>query len=64
LSLGDLLVVLGVSLITSKGAHGMPGSPVVILAAIFERIAKNSRNRPRAGAVGRLVHQDGARSAT
>ncbi len=26
LSFGDLLLVLGVSLITSKGAHGVPGS--------------------------------------
>src|SRR6202790_767993 len=33
LSLGDLLLVLGVSLITSKGAHGVPGWPIVILAA-------------------------------
>src|SRR6202048_794087 len=33
LSLGDLLLVLGVSLITSKGAHGVPGSAIVILAA-------------------------------
>jgi aerobic C4-dicarboxylate transport protein len=28
LSLGDLLLVLGVSLITSKGAHGVPGSAI------------------------------------
>src|SRR3984957_17294624 len=33
LSLGDLLLVLGVSLVTSKGAHGVPGSAIVILAA-------------------------------
>src|SRR5271156_5877798 len=33
LSLGDLMLVLGVSLITSKGAHGVPGSAIVILAA-------------------------------
>jgi aerobic C4-dicarboxylate transport protein len=33
LSLGDLLLILGVSLITSKGAHGVPGSAIVILAA-------------------------------
>jgi aerobic C4-dicarboxylate transport protein len=32
LSFGDLMLVLGVSLITSKGAHGVPGSAIVILA--------------------------------
>src|SRR3954453_11091134 len=32
LSFGDLLLVLGVSLITSKGAHGVPGSAIVIVA--------------------------------
>src|SRR5258708_7412023 len=32
LSFGDLLLVLGVSLITSKGAHGVPGSAIVIPA--------------------------------
>jgi aerobic C4-dicarboxylate transport protein len=26
LSIGDLLLVLGISLLTSKGAHGVPGS--------------------------------------
>jgi len=33
LSAGDLMLILGVSLITSKGAHGVPGSAIVILAA-------------------------------
>ena len=33
LSTGDLLTVLGVSLLTSKGAHGVPGSAIVVLAA-------------------------------
>ncbi len=33
LSIGDLLLVLGISLLTSKGAHGIPGSAIVILAA-------------------------------
>jgi aerobic C4-dicarboxylate transport protein len=33
LSTGDLLVILGVSLLTSKGAHGVPGSAIVALAA-------------------------------
>jgi aerobic C4-dicarboxylate transport protein len=38
LSSGDLLLVLGVSLITSKGAHGMPGSAIVILAATLSAV--------------------------
>src|SRR6201997_4119781 len=38
LSLGDLLLVLGVSLITSKGAHGVPGSAIVILLATLNAV--------------------------
>ncbi len=38
LSIGDLLLVLGVSLLTSKGAHGVPGSAIVILAATLNAI--------------------------
>ncbi len=38
LSLGDLLLVLGVSLVTSKGAHGVPGSAIVILAATLQAV--------------------------
>src|SRR5271154_6434662 len=38
LSFGDLLLVLGVSLITSKGAHGVPGSAIVILAATLHAV--------------------------
>lgn len=38
LSMIDLLTVLGVSLITSKGAHGVPGSAIVILAATLSTI--------------------------
>jgi aerobic C4-dicarboxylate transport protein len=38
LSLGDLLLVLGVSLLTSKGAHGVPGSAIVILAATLNSV--------------------------
>jgi aerobic C4-dicarboxylate transport protein len=34
----DLMVILGVSLITSKGAHGVPGSAIVILAATLTAI--------------------------
>lgn len=33
LSLHDLIMILVVSLLTSKGAHGIPGSAIVILAA-------------------------------
>src|SRR5271167_116625 len=38
LSFGDLLLVLGISLVTSKGAHGMPGSAIVILAATLNAV--------------------------
>ncbi|HEX7983187.1 MAG TPA: C4-dicarboxylate transporter DctA [Duganella sp.] len=33
LAIGDLLSILAIALITSKGAHGVPGSAIVILAA-------------------------------
>ncbi|CAG2149767.1 C4-dicarboxylate transporter DctA [Cupriavidus plantarum] len=33
LAIGDLLGILAVALVTSKGAHGIPGSAIVILAA-------------------------------
>jgi aerobic C4-dicarboxylate transport protein len=38
LTLTNLLVILGVALITSKGAHGVPGSAIVILAATLTAI--------------------------
>ena len=38
LSIGDLLLVLGISLVTSKGAHGIPGSAIVILAATLNAV--------------------------
>jgi aerobic C4-dicarboxylate transport protein len=38
LSIQSLLVILGVALITSKGAHGVPGSAIVILAATLTAI--------------------------
>ena len=38
LSLTSLLVILGVAMITSKGAHGVPGSAIVILAATLSAI--------------------------
>ena len=38
LSTGDLLLILGISLLTSKGAHGVPGSAIVVLAATLSAI--------------------------
>jgi len=38
LSTHDLIVVVLVSLVTSKGAHGIPGSAIVILAATLSAI--------------------------
>jgi aerobic C4-dicarboxylate transport protein len=38
LSTSDLLLVLAISLVTSKGAHGVPGSAIVILAATLSAI--------------------------
>ncbi|MFY1020992.1 C4-dicarboxylate transporter DctA [Ectopseudomonas khazarica] len=38
LSAGDLLTILLVSLVTSKGAHGIPGSALVILAATLTAV--------------------------
>jgi len=38
LSTADLLAILAVALITSKGAHGVPGSAIVILAATLTAI--------------------------
>ena len=38
LSFENLLAILGVSLLTSKGAHGIPGSAIVILAATLTAI--------------------------
>jgi len=34
----DLLTILAVSLVTSKGAHGVPGSAIVVLAATLQAI--------------------------
>jgi aerobic C4-dicarboxylate transport protein len=34
----DLLAILAVSLVTSKGAHGVPGSAIVVLAATLQAI--------------------------
>ena len=38
LSFGDLLLVRGISLVTLKGAHGVPGSAIVILAATLNAV--------------------------
>ena len=38
LAMGDLLMILAIALITSKGAHGVPGSAIVILAATLTTI--------------------------
>ncbi|CAB3703813.1 C4-dicarboxylate transporter DctA [Trinickia soli] len=38
LSMHDLIVVILISLVTSKGAHGIPGSAIVILAATLSAI--------------------------
>ncbi|MCY1284942.1 C4-dicarboxylate transport protein [compost metagenome] len=38
LAMSDLLTILLVSLVTSKGAHGIPGSALVILAATLTAV--------------------------
>ena len=38
ISMADLLTILAISLITSKGAHGVPGSAIVVLAATLQAI--------------------------
>ncbi|MFZ6769322.1 C4-dicarboxylate transporter DctA [Undibacterium sp. Di26W] len=38
LALSDLLAILAIALVTSKGAHGVPGSAIVILAATLSAI--------------------------
>ena len=38
LAITDLLLILGVALLTSKGAHGMPGSAIVVLAATLSAV--------------------------
>ena len=38
LAMTDLLAILAISLVTSKGAHGVPGSAIVILAATLAAI--------------------------
>jgi len=36
--MADLLTILAISLVTSKGAHGVPGSAIVVLAATLQAI--------------------------
>ena len=38
ISMADLLTILAISLVTSKGAHGVPGSAIVVLAATLQAI--------------------------
>src|SRR5829696_887676 len=38
LAVSDLLLILGISLLTSKGAHGVPGSAIVVLAATLSAV--------------------------
>jgi aerobic C4-dicarboxylate transport protein len=38
LAFSDLLVILAISLVTSKGAHGVPGSAIVILSATLNAV--------------------------
>jgi aerobic C4-dicarboxylate transport protein len=38
LAITDLLLILGVALLTSKGAHGIPGSAIVVLAATLSAV--------------------------
>ena len=38
ISMSDLLAILAIALVTSKGAHGVPGSAIVVLAATLQAI--------------------------
>ena len=38
ISMSDLMTILVISLVTSKGAHGVPGSAIVVLAATLQAI--------------------------
>ena len=38
ISMTDLLTILAISLVTSKGAHGVPGSAIVVLAATLHAV--------------------------
>ncbi|MBD9401021.1 C4-dicarboxylate transporter DctA [Comamonas sp. CMM02] len=38
ITMTDLLTILAISLLTSKGAHGVPGSAIVVLAATLQAV--------------------------
>ncbi|MEL6059557.1 MULTISPECIES: dicarboxylate/amino acid:cation symporter [unclassified Methylobacterium] len=38
LAFGHLMLILGIALLTSKGAHGVPGSAIVVLAATLSAV--------------------------
>jgi aerobic C4-dicarboxylate transport protein len=38
IGMADLLTILAISLVTSKGAHGVPGSAIVVLAATLHAV--------------------------
>ncbi len=38
ISMADLFTILAIALVTSKGAHGVPGSAIVVLAATLQAI--------------------------
>ena len=38
IAMSDLLTILAIALVTSKGAHGVPGSAIVVLAATLQAI--------------------------
>jgi aerobic C4-dicarboxylate transport protein len=44
ISMADLLTILAISLVTSKGAHGVPGSAIVVLAATLQAIPRSRRS--------------------
>ena len=56
ISMADLLTILAIALVTSKGAHGVPGSAIVVLAATLHAIPAIPAIAAGAGAVGGLVH--------
>jgi len=61
LSLGDLLLVLGVSLVKSKGAYGVPWLGHRHPRRNAQCLAKYPGHRPHTGAVSGLVHRHGRR---
>ncbi len=42
ISMADLLTILAIALVTSKGAHGVPGSAIVVLAATLHGASRRS----------------------